>query len=134
MKTYRLKLTEVERADLERLLTKGKAAARTLTHARILLKASSHDGMPNPDRRYLAVLTANATGVDMAEATARADRQIAASERELRKARVAGVLQALFAGIALFVGAAVAWFSACEGGRDRENRSFPGFAWHRRRV
>jgi hypothetical protein len=25
MKTYRLKLTEVERADLERLLTKGKA-------------------------------------------------------------------------------------------------------------
>ena len=109
-------------------------AYRRAEAARILLKASSHDGVPNPDRRYLAVLTANATGVDMAEATARADRQIAASERELRKARVAGVLQALFAGIALFVGAAVAWFSACEGGRDRENRSFPGFAWHRRRV
>jgi hypothetical protein len=46
MKIYRLKLTEAERADLEQLLSKGKAAARTLTHARILLKAD--EGVAGP--------------------------------------------------------------------------------------
>ena len=38
MKIYRLKLTDAERADLEQVLSKGKAAARTLTHARICSK------------------------------------------------------------------------------------------------
>ena len=38
MKVYRVKLTPEERAHLRELLSKGKAAARTLTHARILLK------------------------------------------------------------------------------------------------
>jgi hypothetical protein len=46
MKIHRLKLTEVERVELERLLSKGKAAARTLTHARILLKADEGLGGP----------------------------------------------------------------------------------------
>jgi len=39
MKLYRVKLTSKERAQLGKLLSKGKAAARTLTDARILLKA-----------------------------------------------------------------------------------------------
>ena len=39
MKVYRVKLTPEERAQVQQLLSKGKAAARTLTHARILLKA-----------------------------------------------------------------------------------------------
>ena len=38
-KRYRVKLLDEERAYLESLLSAGKAAARTLTHARILLKA-----------------------------------------------------------------------------------------------
>ena len=38
-KTYRVKLLLEERTYLEQLLGKGTAAARTLTHARILLKA-----------------------------------------------------------------------------------------------
>lgn len=38
-KTYRVKLLVDERAYLEQLVAKGTAAARTLTHARILLKA-----------------------------------------------------------------------------------------------
>jgi transposase len=46
MKVYRLKLTEVERVELEQLVTKGKAASRTLTHARILLKAD--EGVAGP--------------------------------------------------------------------------------------
>jgi hypothetical protein len=46
MKLYRVKLTSEERAQLGELLSKGKAAARTLTHARILLKAD--EGVAGP--------------------------------------------------------------------------------------
>jgi len=46
MKVYRVKLTPEERAQLVELLSKGKAAARTLTHARILLKAD--EGVAGP--------------------------------------------------------------------------------------
>jgi hypothetical protein len=46
MKLYRVKLTPEERAQLLKLLSKGKAAARTLTHARILLKAD--EGVAGP--------------------------------------------------------------------------------------
>ena len=45
-KTYRVKLLADERAYLEQLLAKGIAAARTLTHARILLKAD--EGVAGP--------------------------------------------------------------------------------------
>src|SRR6266480_3153071 len=46
MKLYRVKLTPEERAQLLELLSKGKAAARTLTHARILLKADEGEAGP----------------------------------------------------------------------------------------
>jgi hypothetical protein len=41
MEKYRVSLTAEERADLERLVSAGKAAARKLTHARILLLADA---------------------------------------------------------------------------------------------
>src|SRR4029077_21052739 len=40
-KKYRVTLTEKERQDLETLISKGKTAARTITRARILLKADA---------------------------------------------------------------------------------------------
>jgi len=46
-KKYIVTLTQEERAVLQAMLSKGKAAARKLMHARILLKAdASHDGGP----------------------------------------------------------------------------------------
>lgn len=45
-KVYRVKLLAEERAQLEGMLSKGKAAARTLMHARILLKAD--EGVDGP--------------------------------------------------------------------------------------
>jgi transposase len=45
-KTYRVKLLPEERADLDHLLSGGRAAARTLRHARILLKADA--GLAGP--------------------------------------------------------------------------------------
>jgi hypothetical protein len=45
MKRYIVKLAKEERADLSKLIAQGKASARKLTHARILLKADrSEDG------------------------------------------------------------------------------------------
>lgn len=43
-KRYRVTLTPEERSDLLRLISTGKAAARTLVHARILLKADAPAG------------------------------------------------------------------------------------------
>lgn len=46
MKKYRVTLTASERTELEQLLKRGQAAARKLTHARILLKADEAAGGP----------------------------------------------------------------------------------------
>jgi transposase len=43
---YRITLTDEERTHLTELITTGKAAARTLTHARLLLKADQAEGGP----------------------------------------------------------------------------------------
>lgn len=45
-KKFVVTLTDEEREELVALVTKGKAAARTLTHARILLKADQGPGGP----------------------------------------------------------------------------------------
>jgi hypothetical protein len=45
-KRSRVRLVDEERAYLESLLSAGKAAARTLTHARILLKADEGPAGP----------------------------------------------------------------------------------------
>jgi Homeodomain-like domain len=43
MDKYRVTLTAEERVGLQQLVSPGKAAARKLTHARILLLADTHD-------------------------------------------------------------------------------------------
>lgn len=46
-KKYIVTLTQEERQMLQAMLSKGKAAARKLAHARILLKADASPGGPN---------------------------------------------------------------------------------------
>jgi transposase len=46
MKKYKVTLTAEERRQLQDLIAAGKAAAKKLTHARILLKADAADGGP----------------------------------------------------------------------------------------
>ena len=101
--------------------------------ARILLKSSSHDGVPQRDREYLTSVVSAAAQMPPEEARDRVNREIAASRDELHRARSAGVLQAFFVAVALFVGAAVAWFAACEGGREREAHLLPLWDWSFRR-
>jgi hypothetical protein len=49
-------LTAEERADREQLVSRGKAAARKLTHARILLLADDSHGGGRPDDEIVAAL------------------------------------------------------------------------------
>jgi Homeodomain-like domain len=52
----RVTLTAEERAELERLASCGKAAARKLTHARILLLADDSRGEEHTDEQIIAAL------------------------------------------------------------------------------
>jgi transposase len=53
-KKYIVTLTEEERRRLQEMLSRGKAAARKLTHARILLKAYATPGSPGWDDERIA--------------------------------------------------------------------------------
>ncbi len=59
MDKYRVALTTEERAALERLVSAGKAAARKLTHARILLLADASDRDERPDAEIVQALGAS---------------------------------------------------------------------------
>jgi hypothetical protein len=97
--------------------------------ARILLKSSSRKGIPQEDRAYLSNIVALRTGVNNAEADDRVNHIIAASKDELRRARAAAVIEAFLVAAALLLGAVVAWYSAEEGGRDRELGRLPVWEW-----
>jgi hypothetical protein len=56
MDKYRVTLTPEERMDLEQLVSCGKAAARKLTHARILLLADDSLGDERSDDQIVAAL------------------------------------------------------------------------------
>ncbi len=74
-KVYQVLLTADERAALHSLITRGTAAARALTRARILLKADeSPDGPACDDARIVAAL-------DVSRPTVARVRQRFASER-----------------------------------------------------
>jgi transposase len=61
MKKYKVTLTPEERQELEGLIAAGKAAAKKLMHARILLKADAAEGGPAwPDERIAEALDINA--------------------------------------------------------------------------
>jgi hypothetical protein len=56
MDKHRVTLTTEERAELQRQVSCGKAAARKLVHARILLLADDSGGDERPDDRIVAAL------------------------------------------------------------------------------
>ncbi len=57
MKKYKVTLTAEERQQLQGLIAAGKAAAKRLAHARILLKADAADGGPGWDDQRIAEAT-----------------------------------------------------------------------------
>jgi len=64
MDKYRITLTLEERADLERIVSAGKAAARKLLHARILLLADTSAGRTRSDDAIVDALGAGLRTVE----------------------------------------------------------------------
>jgi transposase len=65
MKKYKVTLTAEERQLLSDLIATGKAAAKKLTHARILLKAdASPDGPAWPDARIAEAVEASVATIE----------------------------------------------------------------------
>ena len=123
--------------ELDELFRTGKViddlSSRRSEAARILLTASSHNGVSNPDRRYLTTITSIVAGVPENEAAVRVENAITRSAQAIHRARVAAVLQAFFVAAALLVGAVVAWHAANEGGKDREEGTYRFWEWSPRR-
>jgi hypothetical protein len=103
--------------------------ARRAEAARILLRSNGRTGISSDERNYLAQIVYDRTGLSSAAAAARVERVIGASVQELHRARVAAVLQAFMAAAGLLLGAAIAWYAAVEGGRDRQRGSLPVWEW-----
>jgi hypothetical protein len=121
--------------DLDRLFRADKRPPNAdLTYARseaarILLTTASHRGIQSDDRAYLVRLTAANTGLAAPEAEKRVDTIITQARDSIRKARRAGVILAFMAGAAALLGAAVAWFAAGAGGRERDGGSPSSMTW-----
>jgi hypothetical protein len=93
--------------------------------SRVLLKGGSHDGISSQDRSTLAAIVSTSTGMAIPQATARVTTAIDQSTLALHHARQAAVMQAFLVAAALIAGAAISWYTAIEGGRDRERVIIP---------
>lgn len=124
-------------ADVDYLLRSPRAsnasdaalAYRRAEVSRILLKSNSSAGVPSDERDYLAAIVAERTGMSTSEAAAQTERAIGRAAADLHRARVAAVIEAFMICAALLLGAAVAWYAAVEGGRERERGTLPVWDW-----
>jgi hypothetical protein len=92
---------------------------------RILLTASSHDGMSTDDRTYLIQQVAAATGLAAPEAERRVDNVIANSKTAIARSRRSTIILAFSLATALLLGSVAAWAAACAGGRHRDGAPLP---------
>lgn len=112
--------------DLDRLFRGGeRRPAADMNYARseaarILMTVSSHRGMLPEDRTYLVRLVSAYTGLAAADADKRVTEESARAKQNIDRARASAALIAFFAAAVALVGAAVAWATACAGGRHRE--------------
>ena len=109
------KLFRAERRPPEMDMSQVRAEA-----GRILLTAPGHTGMTTEDRSYLVRLVAAHTALPPAEAERRVDAVTASVRDNVRQFRRSTVILGFMAGAAALLGAAVAWFAACAGGRHRD--------------
>jgi hypothetical protein len=101
---------------------------------RILLQLSSKRDISSEDRDYLGALVSTNTGLGMADATDRVNRAVSEARDAIHKARIAAVLQAFMIAAGLALGAAIAWFSAVEGGKERDQNRVPEWRWAHRHL
>jgi len=101
---------------------------------RILLTASSHNGVSSDDRSYLVQLVSGATGLAPADAERRVDTVIANAKSALSRARASTIILAFSIATALLLGAVAAWMGAESGGRHRDGKPVTGWMLHANRF
>ena len=112
-----------DRRPVEGEITYSRAEA-----GRILLAATGRQGITADDRGYLVRLVAARTGIALPDAERRVDEAIAGATTAVQKARRSAVILGFATAVSLLLGAAVAWYASCVGGRHRDNVA-PSFAW-----
>lgn len=116
--------------DLDRLFRSERRPSGDLSYPRaeanrILLAATSREGMKTDDRGYLARLVAAQTGIAQPDAERRVDEAVTSATTAVRKARQSGVIVGFSIAVSLLLGAAAAWFAACLGGQHRDQPALP---------
>jgi hypothetical protein len=101
--------------------------------ARILMTASSHNGVAADDRTYLIQQVTALTSLAPADAEKRVDTAIADSKGAISRARAANIILAFSAAAALLFGAAAAWAGAVSGGRHRDGEPVSSWMVHANR-
>lgn len=118
--------------ELDRLFRPARRAQNAETAieraeaGRILLTSSSHSGVAAEDRTYLVQLVGGITGLAGPDAERRVDSVIAAAKTAIARSRKSAVIAAFSIAASILLGAVVAWFAACEGGRHRDGAA-PGW-------
>jgi len=120
--------------DLDRLFRAERRPQNTdIVYARseagrILLTSAGHTGITPDDRNYLVALTSAETGLARPDAERRVDSIIGQARDNIRKARRTAIILGFMTGAAALLGAAVAWFASCAGGRHRDGTA-PSMNW-----
>jgi hypothetical protein len=116
--------------DLDRLFRSDRRPQGDLSYTRaeanrILLAATSREGMKPDDRAYLVRLVATQTGITQPDAEKRVDEALAAAQKAIKKARQSAVIVGFSIAVSLLLGAAAAWYAACLGGQHRDQAGPP---------
>lgn len=101
---------------------------------RILLTASSHNGVSPEDRSYLVQLVSGTTGLAAPDAERRVDSVIAEARNAISRTRAGTVILAFSVATALLLGAVAAWAAAESGGRHRDGKPVTGWMLHANRF
>ncbi|MGY3454188.1 hypothetical protein [Bradyrhizobium sp. USDA 4353] len=101
---------------------------------RILLTASSHNGVSSDDRNYLVQLVSTTTGLTGPDAERRVDGTIANAKTALSRTRASTTILAFSVATALLLGAVAAWMGAESGGRHRDGKPVSGWMLHANRF
>lgn len=116
--------------DLDRLFRSERRPQGDLGYSRaeatrILLAATSREGLRTDDRAYLARLVANQIGIAPPDAEKRVDDAVAAARTAVKKARQSSVILGFSVAVSLLLGAAAAWYAARLGGQHRDQAGPP---------
>jgi hypothetical protein len=116
--------------DLDRLFRSDRRPQGDVSYSRaeanrILLAATSRQGMKPDDRTYLARVVATQTGIAQPDAEKRVDEAVEAAKTAVKKARQSGVILGFSIAASLLLGAAAAWYAACLGGQHRDAAGLP---------